>query len=155
MPPPVRPPEEGGLRQDLGRGRLHWVGGRGTTHFPQKVDKSDIIFFEIENEKKSGVGYHEFGSFSGKSDDAEAVAVAPGCVLTVYDEDDEDVEKRGDSRCVIKTKVKQSKKHVCHLFCQKNIAGFSTTARAGTSSWRRSPGVWCVPIQTHPIEGHE
>ncbi len=101
------------------------------------------------------MGYHEFGSFSGKSDDAEAVAVAPGCVLTVYDEDDEDVEKRGDSRCVIKTKVKQSKKHVCHLFCQKNIAGFSTTARAGTSSWRRSPGVWCVPIQTHPIEGHE
>ncbi len=45
---------------------------------------------------QSPEGYHEFSFL--KSDDAEAVAVAPGCVLTVYDEDADDVSDRGDSR---------------------------------------------------------
>ena len=98
------------------------------------------------------MGYHEFGSFSGKSDDAEAVAVAPGCVLTVYDEDDEDVEKRGDSRCVIKTEEKFLKTCLPY-FCKKHCRVFDNSQGRDLLVAEITGSL--VRIQTHPIEGHE
>jgi len=50
-------------------------------------DESNCEGWDFE----AGEGYSELGIL--QSDDAEVVAVAPGCILTVFDEDDSDVSK--------------------------------------------------------------